>query len=447
MKWRKVLAGLASVVTAALVVQTMTAGPALADQDGSTTSLSLQSGTAFAGALDRDVITVVVSAGAPYGDFLVGGGGKSLCSGSINGVATCTMTARALAPGTYTLFANYYGNADTFPSYSGLVPLTVLLQPSTTSMRILDPDGSAVSGDPRLVFGHEQGYSFDAGARGNVEGTPGGSMTVTDTTASGTVTLCSGTLNSFGDLPSCSLGASTLPVGTHQITATYSSDGVYAGSATSRTVTVVPVESTTTTLTLSSPSVPFGGEQTEVLTARVTNAGGGTPTGTVTISTGSTRICGFTLSVGTGHCSPSASLLRPGSYPLTATYSGDVTNTPSSDTSKTLVVDKQPTTTVLTASADVIAFGSEDAELFTVAVFPSVSGTPTGNVTVKNGAVAICTIVLAAGNGCFLKPTQLKVGSYQITATYNGDSTYAASTSPAQPVTVVEALIRKNADR
>ncbi|WP_158647100.1 Ig-like domain-containing protein [Actinoplanes sp. ATCC 53533] len=447
MKWRKVLAGLASVVTAALVVQAVTAGPALADKDGSSTSLSLQSGTAFAGALDRDVMTVGVSAGNPSGDFVVGGGGKSLCSGSISGVATCTMTARALPPGTYTLVATYFGNEDTFPSSSGPVPLTVLLQPSTTSMQILDPFGSEVSGDPRLVFGQEQGYSFSAGVRGNVAGTPGGSMTITDTTASGTVTLCSGTLNSIGGLASCPLGASTLPVGTHQITATYFSDGVYVGSETSRTVTVVPVQSTTTTLTLSSPSVPFGSEQTEVLTARVTNAGGGTPTGTVTIRTGSTPICGFTLSGGTGHCSPSASLLRPGSYPLTATYNGDVTNTPSSDISKTLVVDKQPTTTVLTASADVIAFGSEDAELFTVEVVPAVSGTPTGNVTVKNGAVAVCTIILATGNGCFLRPTQLRVGSYQITATYNGDSTYAASTSLAQPVTVVEALIRKNADR
>jgi hypothetical protein len=447
MKWRKVLAGLASVVTAALVVQTVSASPALADKDGSSTSLSLQSGTAFAGALDRDVMTVSVSAGNPSGGFGVGGGGKSLCSGFINGVATCTMTARALAPGTYTLRAGYDGNEDTFSSFSDLVTLTVLPQPSTTSMQILDPFGSTVSGDPRLVFGHEQGYSFNAGALGNVEGAPGGSMTITDTTSSGTFNLCSGTLNSFGTLASCSLGTSTLPVGTNQITATYFSDGVYAGSTTSRTVTVVPVQSTTTTLTLSSPSVPFASEQTEVLTARVTNAGGGTPTGTVTISTGSTPVCALTLSGGTGHCSPSASLLRPGSYPLTATYNGDVTDTPSSDISNTLVVAKQPTTTVLTESADVIAFGSEDAELFTVEVDPAVSGTPTGNVTVKNGAVAVCTIVLATGNGCFLKATQLKVGSYQITATYNGDSTYAASASPAQPVTVVEALIRKNADR
>jgi hypothetical protein len=447
MKWRKVLAGLASVVTAALVVQTVSASPALADKDGSTTSLSLQSGTAFAGALDRDVMTVGVSAGNPSGSFEVLGGGQSLCSGFINGVATCTMTARALPPGTYTFRANYSGNEDTFPSFSDAVTLSVLLQPSTTSLHISDPSGSTVSGDPRLVFGDEQGYSFDAIVFPNVEGTPGGSVTITDTTSSGTFTLCSGTLNSFGELASCFLGASTLPVGTNQITATYFSDGIYAGSTTSRTVTVVPVQSTTTTLTLSSPSVPFASEQTEVLTARVTNAGGGTPTGTVTISAGSTQICGFTLSGGTGHCSPSASLLRPGSYPLTATYHGDVTDTPSSDTSKTLVVAKEPTTTVLTESADVIAFGSEDAELFTVEVVPAVNGTPTGNVTVKNGRVAVCTIVLAAGNGCFLRPTQLKVGSYQITATYNGDSTYAASTSPAQPVTVVEALIRKNADR
>jgi hypothetical protein len=447
MKWRKVLAGLASVMTAALVVQTVTAGPALADKDGSATSLSLQSGTAFAGALDQDLMTVGVSAGDPSGSFEVWGGGKLLCSGLVNGVTTCTMTSRALAPGTYTLVATYFGNQEnTFGSSSGPVTLTVLLQPSTTRMQILDPSGSTVSGDPRLVFGQEQDYSFNAGALGTVEGPPGGSMTITDTTSSGTFTLCSGTL-SGGDLASCSLGASTLPVGTNQITATYAGDSAFAGSATSRTVTVVPVQSTTTTLTLSSPSVPFASEQTEVLTARVTNAGGGTPTGTVTISTGSTPICGFTLSGGTGHCSPSASLLRPGSYPLTATYNGDVTDTPSSDISNTLVVAKQPTTTVLTESADVIAFGSEDAELFTVEVVPAVSGTPTGNVTVKNGAVAVCTIVLATGNGCFLKPTQLRVGSYQITATYNGDSTYAASISPAQPVTVVEALIRKNADR
>jgi len=393
------------------------------------------------------VITVGVSAGNPSGTFEVLGGGKSLCSGFINGVATCTMPPRVLGPGTYTIRANYFGNEDTFPSTSGPVTLTVVPQPTTTSMQIEDPSGSTVPGDPRLVFGHEQGYAFDAGALATVEGNPSGSMTITDTTSSGTFTLCSGTLNSLGELASCSLGPNTLPVGTNQVTATYSGDGVYAGSTTTRTVTVLPVQSTTTTLTLSKPSVPFASEQTEVFTARVTNAGGGTPTGTVTIKTGSTTICGFTLSGGTGHCSPSASLLRPGSYPLTATYSGDATDTPSSDTSKTLVVAKEPTTTVLTASADVIAFGSEDAELFTVEVVPAVSGTPTGNVTVKNGTVAVCTIVLAAGNGCFLKPTQLKLGAHQMTATYNGDSTFAASTSPAQTVTVVASLTRKNANR
>ncbi|RSM42659.1 hypothetical protein DMA12_20775 [Amycolatopsis balhimycina DSM 5908] len=442
MKWRKVLVGVATAM-AVLAVQTVAAGPALADQDGSSTSLSLQSGTVFAGAEDLDVMTVTVSAGNPSGPFDVGGGGKTLCSGSVNGTATCTMASQALAPGTYTLRANYYGNVDTFSSFSNPVTLVVAVQPTTTSMQVLDPGGSMVTGDPRLVFGHEQNYAFSVNTRGivGVGSIPHGTMTISDTTSSGTTTLCTSTLN-LGDAGLCTLDTSTLPVGTNQITATYAGDGLFAASSTTRTVTVLPVQATTTALTLSSPSVPFASEQNEVLTIRVTNAGGGTPTGLVNITTGGTAVCSLFLSGGTGRCSPTGSQLRPGTYPLTATYGGDSTDTGSSDTSQTLVVAKEPTTTALTLSADTIAFGSEDVELFTVAAVPAVSGAPTGNVTVKNGAVAVCTIVLASGDGCFLKPSQLKVGTFQITATYNGDSTFAASTSPAQPVTVVDALTR-----
>jgi len=113
-------------------------------------------------------------------------------------------------------------------------------------------------------------------------------------------------------------------------------------------------------------------------------------------------------------------------------------------TSQTLVVAKEPTTTVLTMSADTIAVGAEDAQVFSVEVDPATRGTATGNVTVKAGAVAICTISLATNVGCSPKPSLFKVGTYQITAAYNGDSTYAASTStPAQTLTVVELLHKR----
>ena len=55
----------------------------------------------------------------------------------------------------------------------------------------------------------------------------------------------------------------------------------------------------------------------------------------------------------------------------------------------------------------------------------------------KAGATAVCTIILTNGtDNCTLTPRQLARGSYQITATYNGDTTYAKSTSPPQTLTV-----------
>jgi hypothetical protein len=198
------------------------------------------------------------------------------------------------------------------------------------------------------------------------------------------------------------------------------------------------VQPTTTSLRLSAGSVPFAGEQAETLTATVTPATSGTPTGRVTVTSGSTTVCTITLANATGTCTLTASQLPPGNYPLTATYGGDSLDTTSTDTSQTLTVAKEPTSTDLQLSADTIALGSEQAELFTVQVTPATSGAPTGNVTVKAGATAVCTIILASGTGnCSLTPSQLARGTHQMTATYNGDATYAKSTSsPPQTLTV-----------
>jgi Bacterial Ig-like domain (group 3) len=159
----------------------------------------------------------------------------------------------------------------------------------------------------------------------------------------------------------------------------------------------------------------------------------------VTLVSGKTFICNILLAGGTGTCNLTGNQLAIGSYPLAANYGGDTTNAASSDTSQTLTVAKELTSTDLAVSADTIAHGSEQAELFTVQVVPGTSGTPTGNVTVKAGSVAVCTVILTNATGnCFLTASQLKVGTYQITATYNSDTTYAVSTStPPQTLNVV----------
>ncbi|MEV6349683.1 Ig-like domain-containing protein [Actinoplanes sp. NPDC051851] len=446
MRWRRVLAGLVAAVCAAFVTETVTAGPAWADQEPTSVSLTPQSGTAYLGYEDQDVMRVDVYGGDGGGSFGVRLGSTWLCSGAVgNYTGTCSIPASQLAVGTYSIWAYYTGDENSSAAASSLVTLTVEKQTSSNFLSLYDPNGSTVTGDPMLVYGSEQWYSFGGAVLAAHIGKPTGTVTITDTTASGTTTLCSGPLDSTGSIGYCGLGATTLPVGSNQITSTYGGDANFTGSSTQRTITVLAVQPTTTAVTLSAASVPYDAEQTEVFTAKVTPSTSGTPTGKVTIATGTTAICTITLSGGTGTCKPSSgSLLRPGTYPITATYSGDATNTASSDTSQTLTVAKEPTTTLLTLSADTVAVGAEDAEVFTVEVLPATAGTPTGNVTIKAGAVAICTISLATNVGCSPKPSLFKVGTYQITATYNGDGTYATSISnPAQTLNVVELLNRR----
>ncbi len=54
---------------------------------------------------------------------------------------------------------------------------------------------------------------------------------------------------------------------------------------------------------------------------------------------------------------------------------------------------------------------------------------PTGSVTFKDGATPICSNVPLSGTTAQCTTSRLSIATHSITATYNGDSTYAASTS------------------
>jgi hypothetical protein len=442
MKWRQVLIGMASAACAALAAGAMTASPARADTAGTSTTLVQTTNSVFFGLEDDNLFSVSVGGGNgfPAGPFGVFAGQTILCGGTVvDGAGACNLTPNKLSPGTYLLTALYLGDENSGASSSNTVSLTVVAQQPTTTTLALSA--------PTVTFGREQTEQLNVDVRPVLGGDPGGTATIT----AGSATVCTISLDFLSD-DSCTLTEAQLPVGTYQLTATYGGgpiidpgrDGTYAGSvSTAQTLTVVPLQSTTTTLALSAGSVPLGGEQDETLTATVRPAASGTPTGNVTVASGATPVCTITLAGGTGKCTLTGSQLAIGSYPLTATYHGDGTNEVSSDASQTLTVAKEPTTTSLALSANTIALGSEQAELFTVQVLPATSGTPTGNVTVKAGTkaggVAVCTIILANGTGsCSLTASQLKAGTYQVIATYNGDTTYTVSTStPPQALTVV----------
>jgi ricin-type beta-trefoil lectin protein/Big-like domain-containing protein len=96
-------------------------------------------------------------------------------------------------------------------------------------------------------------------------------------------------------------------------------------------------------------------------------------------------------------------------------------------------------TVSLTASAPTVTYGDEQAETLTATVTSPDGGTPTGNVTVTDGTAGACRIALVNGTGdCVLPATALPGGTDQLTATYDGDASYAAA-STSTTVTVAKA--------
>jgi hypothetical protein len=93
--------------------------------------------------------------------------------------------------------------------------------------------------------------------------------------------------------------------------------------------------------------------------------------------------------------------------------------------------------TGLTVSAPQLTYGDENAEQIAVTVSSPDGGTPTGTVAVTAGSGTLCTITLTGATGtCTLPSTSLPGGSYDLTASYSGDSSYLASQSPASAINV-----------
>src|SRR6185369_15784029 len=102
---------------------------------------------------------------------------------------------------------------------------------------------------------------------------------------------------------------------------------------------------------------------------------------------GATAICtNVALSGATAGCTTSSVVV--GGHAMTATYNGDGNNATSTSPTLTQTVNKASTTTALGSSANPSTFGQS------VTFTATVTGqSPTGTVTFKDGATAICTNV------------------------------------------------------
>jgi hypothetical protein len=309
----------AAAAGAALMAVVMTAGPAMADTQGTTTTLSLPSNRVVWGLEFNFVMSVGIN--ATEGHWVIEAGSPTfpttiLCGGQLPGQTSCAMPPSALPPGNYNLIAIYDGTENFSFSASGLVQLTVVAQQPTNTSLSLSPS--------TVVFGHEDSEIIQVLANGDTGNPAQGAATVLLGSAPLSPQCTNIPLFNGGNF--CRLTASQLQPGTYQLTARFDGSRDFAGSTSApRTLTVVPQQPTTTNLTLSAASVPFGNEQIETLTATITPAASGTPTGFVTVKAGSTAVCTIILANATGTCSLTASQLARGTYQITATYNGDTT--------------------------------------------------------------------------------------------------------------------------
>ena len=189
--------------------------------------------------------------------------------------------------------------------------------------------------------------------------------------------------------------------------------------------------------------------QSTTLTATVTGtvaagATGATPalTGSVTFNLGSTVLGSCTLTSGSCMISVPGSKLNVGNNSITATYTG--TGTYPSSTSNIVVVNeaaagKTATTTSITlVPSSNLKAGTPLAVTITVA---PTSGTAvaSGSVTLKESfSSKTLTLTLGSNGKATYNGTVPAPGTYQLSATYNGSTTLATSTSQIVQMTVTK---------
>jgi Bacterial Ig-like domain (group 3) len=220
-----------------------------------------------------------------------------------------------------------------------------------------------------------------------------------------------------------SLSIATLAVGAHPMTAVYAGDANNDPGTSS--VLTQTVNKAATSVALSSSANPSTLGQAVTLTAAVSP---NTATGTVQFSDGTTVLGSGTISAGVATFA--SSTLTLGAHSITAAYSGDANDNPSTSAVLTQTVNKLVSSVTLSSSANPSDVGQ--SVTFTATVTPN---TATGAVQFLDGTAVLGNGVLAAGAATIAVST-LAAGTHSITAAYAGDADDAASTSTVLTQTV-----------
>ena len=379
---------------------------------------------------------------------------STLCTTTVSTTGTvppCVFAFTTAA--THTVTASYSGDGN-FPKTTSAVDSQVVNQSPTTITIVSSSPSSSVNQAvtftatvaPTTYAGSifptgtvTFSYVFNGGAAVNLSCTAAQPVSVSTL---GTVTTAACT----APLPS---------QGAYTITAAYSGDKNFLTGSGVATQNVAGSATTTTLIAAPSPS---NVNQPVLFTATVkpSVSGSTNPTGTVAFSYvlnggASVSLCSaapVTSATGVSTCLESLPTAATSSapYTITAKYSGDTNFTTSSGT-VTQAVNPAPLTITVTSSQTPSLVNQPVTFAATLTLANSGSAQPTATVSFKDTLTgstlcANATLTLNANNAymasCSLPVTnQWTAATHPITATYNGDPNFPATTSPvfAQVVT------------
>ena len=362
--------------------------------------------------------TLTGSGATPTGTVMFFDGATVLATAPLDPAGVGSTSSASFAPGTHFLSVKYAGDAIYGAAQSPAQTLTVSTIPTTTTLTAAPasvPPGTAVLLTATVVQ-----------ASGSTA--PSGTVTFLD----GATTLGSGTLSATGV---ATLSITTLPTGTHSISASYAGSATFSSSvSTAQTVTVSAQLAPSIALTFSDP-FPLVKENL-TLTATLTGVGP-TPTGTVMFFDGATLIDTATLNAA-GIATFSSNSLTVGTHVLTTKYAGDSTYGPAQTAPQNLFVSIRIANISLSASSVYAPFGTP--VVLTAQVGPYLgdmtAGIPTGTVTFFDDITPIGTVTLSATGVASLTIAAPSLGLHFFFCTYNGSDDYGPSQADVAGATI-----------
>lgn len=352
-----------------------------------------------------------VSGFVPSGTVELLDGATILQTVSLNSAGEASWSTAALAVGSHSFTARYVTSSDYLSATSA--PLVHVVNKAATAAVLTALPHTTVSGEAATLTAV---VSVPAPGAGR----PSGSFTFkVGTTVLGTaaVTAATGT---------ATLVVASLPVGIADLTATYGGDDNFLPSASPAGAALLTVAKAAVVVTVTPNVNPSrsGQEVTFAVLVVAASPGVGIPTGTLTLRDGAVTLA--ILELVAGRASVTVPSLPVASHSLVATYGGDARFLAGTG-GVTQSVGRADVLVTLTAPDEVPHVGQP--QLLTARVTPAApgTGTPSGDVLLREAGVLLGTATLAAGTATFTT-VPLTAGPHSLTVTYVGDSEFNPGT-------------------